>query len=337
MQVEAAFQLIRHAQARGRLAHAYLIAGPTRGAAGELALRIIQLLFCPAAEPPCGTCHTCQQARARTIADLFWLQPEKKSRVISAEAMREKMLAEIAQTSLAGGWKVGVIAGADRLNEASANIFLKTLEEPPPRTLFLLLTDAPQEIMPTIVSRCQRMELESSAELAEPWRARLLACLGAATPPGPLPAMGLAARLTELLDDLKKAAEDEVKAEVKAEAGTVEETDEVNKARISARYREMRTDLLRAMLWWYRDLLLLRAGGAGEQVHYRDFHILLKERAANLTLAQAMANVDGMEVLNRQLERSLPEETVFSFWLDRFSGGITPPAVAPPRGAPVGG
>jgi DNA polymerase-3 subunit delta' len=328
MQVDAAFELIRQAHARARLAHAYLIAGPTRGVGGELAQRILQLLFCPQAQGPCGTCHTCQQAQARTLSDVFWLQPEKKSRIISAEAMREKLLAEIAQTSLAGGWKVGVIVGADRLNDASANIFLKTLEEPPPRTLFLLLTDAPQELMPTIISRCQRMELDAAVVLAEPWRTQLLACLSAATPPGPLPAMGLAARMSNILAGLKDAAEAEVKAEVKAEAGTLEEDGDVIKARISARYREMRTDLLRAWLYWYRDLLLLRAGGSEEQVYYRDFHTLLTERAAKLTLAQAMANVDGAEELNRQLERSLSEETVLAYWMDRFVSGVAAPTAS---------
>jgi DNA polymerase-3 subunit delta' len=325
MQVDAAFELIRQAHTRARLAHAYLIAGPTRGAGGELAQQILQLLFCPQAQGPCGTCLTCQQARSRTLADLFWLQPEKKSRVISADAMREKLLAEIAQTSLAGGWKVGVVMGADRLTDAAANIFLKTLEEPPPQTLFLLLTDAPQEIMPTIISRCQRIELDAAVVLAEPWRTRLLACLSAATPPGPVPAMGLAARLTELLSAIKDAAETEVKAEVKAEASTLDEDDDVIKARISARYREIRTDLLRALLFWYRDLLLLRAGGTVEQLYYQEHHALLTERATNLTLAQAMANVDGAEELNRQLERSLAEETVFSYWMDRFVSGVPSP------------
>lgn len=326
MQIDAAFELIRQAYRRNRLAHAYVIAGPTRGAAGVLVTRVLQLLFCPAPDGPCGTCHTCCQVQSRTWADVFWLVPELKSRRISAEAMRDKMLGQIAQTSLAGGWKAGVISGADRMSDAAANIFLKTLEEPPPQTLFLLLTDSPQLLLPTIVSRCQRMEIDEPPVFAEPWRTRLLEILTHETPPGPLPAMVAASHLAELTAEMKDAAEAEVKAEVKAEAETIDEDTDVIKGRISARYREMRADLLRALLNWYRDLLVLRAGGAPEHVHYQDHLSLLTQRAQHLTLAQAMANVDGVEDLNRQLERSLVEETMFAYWLDRLVSGVPAPA-----------
>ena len=166
--------------------------------------------------------------------------------------------------------------------------------------------------------------------LPEPWRARLLENLTRATPPGALPAMGLAAQLAELLSDMKDAAEIEVKAETKAEADMLDEDTDVTKGRISARYREMRADLLRALLNWYRDLLLLRAGGAPEYAHYQDRLPLLRERAAHLTLAQAMANVDGVEELNRQFERSLPEEAMLAYWMDRLVSGV--PASAPAAG-----
>ena len=328
MQVDAAFGLIQHAYTSSRLSHAYLVCGPTRGAAGELVTRVLQMLFCTAKKGPCGVCNPCRQVRERTLADIFWLQPEKKSRAIGADAMREKILAEIAQTSLAGGWKAGVIVGADRMTDAAANIFLKTLEEPPPQTLFLLLTDAPQLLLPTIVSRCQRLEVDAPYVLSEPWRTRLLEILASALPPGPLPAMVLGSRLAEVMRDMEKTAAAEVKAEIKAEAETLDEDTDVIKARISARYREMRADLLRAMLSWYRDLLLLRAGGAPENVHYQDRLALLKERASHLTLAQALANVEGADELNRQLERSLSEETVLAYWMDRFVSGVPAPAPA---------
>jgi DNA polymerase-3 subunit delta' len=329
MQIDAAFQLIRHAHAQGRLANAYVIAGPTRGAGGELATRLLQLLFCGAGDrAPCGTCQACRQVAERTWADVFWLKPEKKSRAISAEAMREKLLAEVAQTSLAGGWKAAVIVGADRMTDAAANVFLKTLEEPPPQTLFLLLTDSPQLLLPTIVSRCQRVELESASQLAEPWRSRLLEVLTSPDPPGVLVAMGQGARLGAILDDMKDLAAEEVKAEVKREAGTVDEEDEVVEARISARFREMRADLLRAWLQWYRDLLVLRAGGDPALAFFQDQLPQLRERAGRLTLAQALANVEGLEDLNRQLERNLSQENLLAYWMDRFFSGVPAPAAA---------
>ena len=81
------------------------------------------------------------------------IEPEKKSRVIAVDAVRA-LNHRIQTSSFAGGWKVAVIKYADRLNDQAANAFLKTLEEPPARTLLLLLTDAPQSLLPTVVSRC---------------------------------------------------------------------------------------------------------------------------------------------------------------------------------------
>jgi DNA polymerase-3 subunit delta' len=287
-----------------------------------VAIRVLQMLFCQATDGPCGTCLRCQQIRERTWADVFWLQPEKKSRVIAVDAMREQFLAKLTLTSFVGGWKAGVIVDADRMQPASANTLLKTLEEPPPQTLLLLLSQAPQLLLPTIVSRCQRLEIEDRLLLDEPWRTQLLAVLSAAFPQAPLPAMAAAAKLTAMLDAMKEQAKAEVMAASEAEEETVDEEDDVLEARISARYREMRAGVLRAMAFWYRDLMVLRAGGAPELVHFKEHLPLLTERAMRLTLAQTLANVQGLDELDRQLERSLPENALLAYWMDRLAGGV---------------
>jgi DNA polymerase-3 subunit delta' len=104
---------------------------------------IIQNLFCTAEEKPCKKCASCRRVEEHTEPDVHWIFPEMKSRVISAEQMREKLLAEISQTSFSGGWKVGVLVGADRLNDSSANAFLKTLEEPPENAFLVVDRHAP--------------------------------------------------------------------------------------------------------------------------------------------------------------------------------------------------
>ena len=165
MQLNDTFEMVKRAIESGRPAHGYLIVGPVRGVGMELAMRILQTLFCSAPNRPCGACERCRRVTERIESDIHWVFPEKKSRIISAEQIREKLIHEVTQTSLAGGWKVGVLVGADRLNEASANAFLKTLEEPPEKTLFVLLSDAPQQLLPTILSRCQRIDLNAQREL----------------------------------------------------------------------------------------------------------------------------------------------------------------------------
>ena len=158
MEVDSAYSLIARAIDAGQTANGYLIVGDVRGNASELAERILKKLF-----PLAG-----EQIENRTHPDVVWLEPEGKSRIIKVESMREKLVGPMNSTSFSGGWKVGVVCGADRMREEAANAFLKTLEEPTPKTMFLLLTDAPDAILPTIVSRTQRVELEVTGDFLDP-------------------------------------------------------------------------------------------------------------------------------------------------------------------------
>lgn len=190
MDVAEAHALISNAIDAGRPAHGYLIVGGVRGNAAELADLILRKLFPNERE----------QVEAGTHPDVVTLEPEGKARIISVESMRERIVEPMSATSFSGGWKVGVIYGADRLRAESANAFLKSLEEPPPKTMYLLLTDQPDAILPTIVSRTQRIDLPLPAGILEGDDYEEVASLFAAKD-----AAGLAAKLTALKED----AEDE--------------------------------------------------------------------------------------------------------------------------------
>jgi DNA polymerase-3 subunit delta' len=313
--------MVQRALRAGRPAHGYLIVGPIRGLGMELAVRILQALFCRAEQGPCGACEGCRKVAERIEPDVHWIFPEKKSRVISADQIRERLLSEISQTSLGGGWKAGVLVGADRLNDASANAFLKTLEEPPEKTLFLLLSDAPQQLLPTIVSRCQRIDLCDARTLAEPWRSRVVETLSCPLYATPLDRLAMSNMLVSVLADMKEKAEQAVTAEAEGEE-KVEEDSEVFEAKVGARYREMRADFLLTIMHWFRDLLVLKAGGDRSLLKTPSKADVLAERAARLTLAQAVYNVCAVEELARQMERSLSEETLLAVALDRMSHGV---------------
>lgn len=320
MTFEETFQMIRHALDAGRPAHGYLIVGAMRGQAMELAVRIIQTLFCTGEAKPCGACDPCRRVAGRTEPDVHWVFPEMKSRVISAEQMREKLLAAIAQTTFTGGWKVGVLAGADRLNETSANAFLKTLEEPPEKTLFLLLTDTPQQLLPTIVSRCQRIDLDAFRELEEPWLGTLLDTLASPFYRSPMERLFSSGQLYAVLQDMQVKAEERVREETANEKAE-EDGEKVFNARVSARYREMRAAFLISFTRWFRDLLVIRAGGEA-WVHFKGRLDVLAERAGRLTLAQTFYNLNAAEDMARQFDRNLNEETVLAYALDRIFHGV---------------
>ena len=323
MRIDDTFQMVKRAIDAGRPAHGYLIVGPTRGLAMDLAVRILQTLFCKSSEKPCGGCDGCRHVAERLEADIHWIFPEKKSRIISADQIREKLINEVTQTSFSGGWKAGVLVGADRLNDASANAFLKTLEEPPEKTLFLLLSDAPQQLLPTIVSRCQRIDLDDVRELCEPWKSRVVETLASPYLARTLEKLAMSNVLLSILSDIKDKAEQLV-ADEGARSDVADEDDkEVFEAKVSARYREMRTDFLLVVMRWFRDLFILKAEGADALVHNRAHLAVLKERALRLTLAQALYNLGAIEELTRQMEKNLPDETLLAYAMDRLNHGLT--------------
>ena len=157
MEVAGAYSLISRAIDTGRQAHGYLIVGDVHGNCLEL-VRLILLKLFPDEQA---------LVASKSHPDVVWLEPQGRSRVIKVErgkddngpGMRDGIVEPMSATSFSGGWKVGVISGADRMRQEAANAFLKTLEEPPPKTLFLMMTDQPDAILPTIISRSQRIDL----------------------------------------------------------------------------------------------------------------------------------------------------------------------------------
>ena len=159
MDGDQALDLIRSAVAAER-AGGYLVVGDLPGSCAEFVDGALAILFPDAAD----------QLAAGSHPDVFRLEPQGKSRRIKVErgkdddgpGMRDGLIEPMAVTAFSGGWKVGIIVGADRLQPEAANVLLKSLEEPTPKTLYFLLTDQPDVVLPTIISRCQRINLALS-------------------------------------------------------------------------------------------------------------------------------------------------------------------------------
>ena len=252
MEIDEAFSLISRAIDAGRAAHGYLVVGDLKGGCDVLTDRILRKLF------P----EEVAQVEAKSHPDIAWLEPEGAKRIIKVESMRERIVEPMSLAAFSGGWKVGVIVGADRMEAPSANAFLKSLEEPTPKTLYLMLTDQPDAILPTIVSRSQRIDLPLSEGLLEGEDYDAVSELFAAKD-----AAGLAAKLAELKDGA-----DDADAQL-------------------ARKRFFKT-----LMSFVRQLML----------------------SEKIPRHQAFHNVEAVEDAYRQSERSMNDEAVLSFLLDRI-------------------
>ena len=149
-------RLLAQLIASGRWGHAYLFAGPGGVGRRTVAQALLGRLAClqPASghADPCGTCRSCAALNRNQHPDLTVLQ--RDGQFIKIEQVRE-MTNRLRYDPVVGRIKAVIIDECDRLHEAAANALLKTLEEPPPATVFVLITAKPQALLDTIRSRCQ--------------------------------------------------------------------------------------------------------------------------------------------------------------------------------------
>lgn len=299
-QFSAAWQGIETGWRNGQLAHAYLLQGAPHGAALRFAEKLLNLIL---ANHP--------QVQTHTHPDIVWLEPQSKSRQIIIDEVRE-LIRRLSQTSFAGGWKAGVILCADRMTDQAANALLKTLEEPPAKTLLILVTDEPQSLLPTISSRCQRISLsDEDEETSRHWKDPLLDILGG-LPPATLPEAGLfTVRINGILNALKEEFEAE-ESDRLPEDLSAKEAKELLAARSTARLIESRTEILRTMVLWQRDLLMLVLEQDESALHFQDDIEQLKRQAILCTRADVLRRMAAVEEMSRQFDRNLPAELVFN-------------------------
>ncbi len=309
-----AWEGIRTGFESGRLAHAYVIVGSPRGNALQFAESFLKLLFCECADRPCNACVACRQIEEHKHSDTLWLEPQSKARQIKADDVRV-LVRRISQTSFEGGWKAGIILAADCMNTQSANILLKTLEEPPPKTLLLLVTDSPQSLLPTIVSRCQRIVLSTGGDGVSDadWRAPLMEILYDLPPAGGLSASRLASQMKGLFDGVKTGISEAVQADLGQSEEALDESKvkDILAARTNAKLKEVQSDVFREMLDWQRDVLMLVSGVDARHLIFSDEEEALSTQAKLHTRNSAMKAVQVVEGMAQRLDRNIPGLQIF--------------------------
>lgn len=150
---ESAVNLLKLALKKGTLSHSYIFCGPEGVGKETTARALIYHLFCHfSKEEPCGSCLACKKLDKGIHPDIRILEPDKRDIRIDSVREIENFLR---YRPLEAPYKVVLILQAEKLNPQAGNALLKSLEEPPLYALFILITERPDQLLPTIVSRSQ--------------------------------------------------------------------------------------------------------------------------------------------------------------------------------------
>lgn len=325
-----AWQRIDRQLADGRLPHALLLAGLPGLGKRSFATALCQRLHCTAATvAACGACEGCRQFTAGTHADHQHLtrliNPDtgKLRQVISVDQVREAT-ATLWLTARYAGWKTAIVEPADTLNPAAANALLKTVEEPPARTLIVLVSARPNRLVATLRSRCQRLDftvptqtealawLQASGPRAD-WPVWLAQAGGAPLAAQALVEEGFAAQRPECAEALRAVLE-----------GRTEPT------RVAAAWAEQ--DPVPILRWWVSvvsDLIRLASVGPDASLRNADLRAGLQSMGGRLHLRPLHRFLDALTRSQGLLETPVSPQLVFDALLIAWAQGLDPDALHP--------
>ena len=310
---------LRLLSTRARPAQALLLAGPRGVGKGAMARAWSRALLCERPQPDgdaCGACPACHWFDAGSHPDfrLVTLQEKtnkdgevKMATGIEVDQAREAV--DFVQLSTyRAGFRVVLVNPADSLNLASANALLKVLEEPPLNTVFVLVSDQPRRLLPTIRSRCTRLDIGLPAtEAAMQWldseqledAATLLALSGGA----PLDALNWAEGSE--LDDRRSVLEGLARPA------------QLDPVSLADRWKAIKPQTWHTVVYkWLGDLLAVRLQGSVQ--FNRDFSDVLGKLGAQADLAKllalAKAHAESARTLNHPLNRVLQQQA----WLIEY-------------------
>ncbi len=315
-------ELLQRSLARGRLGHAYLFTGDSLEELEILARTLAKTLNCQnpvttssIATDCCDECLNCRKTQDDNHADIHWARPESKSRVITIDQMRDVMQ-QIQLKPTEAGYKLAIIAGADRLNVQAANAFLKTLEEPPKKSVIILLSTEPSRILETILSRCLRLNFSTgAARPISPEHSYWLQQFSSAAAAGQKSLFGRYRLLDSLLQQLSAirekvdetmSARSPLEKHADAEKGLREKWEDELKAAIEAEYRRQRAEVLLLLQWWLRDVWLHTLAAGKELLHLPQI-AGADDVARRISTRQAQENLSVLEQTQRLLHGNVQE------------------------------
>ncbi len=320
--------LLRNSLANDRLGHAYMFVGGDIETLELQAIELARTLNCHSPKAiskkgipldSCRECVACRKVATHNFPDLDIIRPESKSRVITVEQIR-RIIQKVSLKATEGRYKVAIISSAERMPSVTINALLKTLEEPPDYTVFMLLTQHPEKIIDTVLSRCLRLNFEGETGIHlenedKNWLHSFVS-MSVQTNEG---LMGRYRLLSSLLIHL--SSKRDTIEEIHQKASPLNQHEDIEpilrkrwekelEATIESEYREQRSQFLAGLQWWMRDVWMMTMQQSKELLYFQDWADDSQSIAKRINADQALENLQSLETTQRLLETTNVQETL---------------------------
>lgn len=303
---EWAVDMLKKHVVNGTTRHAYLFAGPPGLGRRTLALRFAQALNCQTpveAGIPCGACRDCKGIEAMQHPDLTVVQAESEGGTLKVDQIREARRT-LTLKPYQAKYRVALFLRFQEANDSASNALLKTLEEAPSYAVLILTADHPEQLLPTIVSRCEVLRLrplkleaiekDLESRVVESGKARLIAHISGGRP-------GYARRLIES-DSLLERREEQLN-----DLGRLLAASRVEKFAYADKLARDKDSMRQALLVWlsyWRDVML-RTTHARTSLVNVDRNVEIESMAATTSLSESRRVVSSLEKALEQMERNV--------------------------------
>jgi DNA polymerase-3 subunit delta' len=309
--------LLREAAAKNKMGHAYLFRGPDGVGKKRTALTLAAYINCknPLEDDSCGLCTACRKYFSGNHPDLILVEPDGAA--IKIGRIRE-LMHQLTFPPLEAKVRVIVLEDIHTMRREAANSLLKTLEEPAPGNLLILTADLAGEVLPTILSRCQIIPFGSLDHqdmvrvlMRENDMEESLAFTLAAVAEGSLGRAKLLWR--EDLLSLRQEVIEGLLLRQQNQAETIAQVFRLSEK--GAALKENTSEFLALIRLWYRDLVLVAAGGPEASIANKDLALFLPAATQLWSLGQLHQKLHRLDLAERQLlrncSRTLVLETLF--------------------------